>query len=114
MRPETDQTQLPNRPAFRFRFRTALKVLSILLLSASVPAAVYVRVASKNSAPASNRSTADSKSITASSISKGEVTVHAVGREKPFMNLHDGHESSVVYRGNFAVALQDGSARARS
>src|SRR5262245_15292253 len=46
--------------------------------------------------------------------SKGIVTVQAAGRGKPFLNLQDGREMSVTYRGDEAVvvALKSGAAQA--
>src|SRR5688572_11311173 len=46
----------------------------------------------------------------------GAITVHAAGRGKPFLNLQDGREMSVSYRGDqqAAAALQDGVAQARA
>src|SRR5215213_3170786 len=44
------------------------------------------------------------------------ITVHAAGRGKPFLNLQDGREMSVNYRGDqqAVAALQNGSAHARA
>ena len=46
----------------------------------------------------------------------GAITVHAAGRGKPFLNLQDGREMSVNYRGDqrAVAALQNGAAQARS
>ena len=46
----------------------------------------------------------------------GAIAVHAAGRGKPFLNLQDGREMSVEYRGDqkAAAALQNGAAQARS
>src|SRR5512141_1052921 len=102
MRPLMDQTHQSHRASFRMTFRTALKVLAICLISASVPAAIYVRVASKDSVAVRN--------------SKGQVTVRAAGRGKPYLNLQDGRDTSVAYQGNreLAAALQNGAAQARA
>jgi len=44
------------------------------------------------------------------------VSVHAAGRGAPLMRLRDGHETSVLYRGNpeAIAALENGTARSRS
>jgi predicted outer membrane repeat protein len=46
----------------------------------------------------------------------GAIAVHAAGRGKPFLNLKDGREMSVEYRGDqlAVAALQNGVAQARS
>jgi hypothetical protein len=88
-----------------------LKALVICLISVSVSAAVYVRVASKESPAIKN-----SKESAAIKKSQGEVTVWAAGRGKPFLNLQDGRKTSVDYQGNpeLVAALQNGTAQARA
>jgi hypothetical protein len=46
----------------------------------------------------------------------GAITVHAAGRGRPFLNLQDGREMSVNYRGeqSAVAALQNGVAQARA
>jgi|GEM_PF-2237934 len=46
----------------------------------------------------------------------GAITLHAAGRGRPFLNLQDGREMSVNYRGEqgAVAALQNGAAQARA
>ena len=60
--------------------------------------------------------TGSSDSAVSTKPRAGAIAVHAAGRGKPFLNLQDGREMSVEYRGDqqAAAALQNGAARARS
>ena len=74
----------------------SIKLLVVCLVIAAVPVALYVRVDSKES--------------------KTAVTVQAAGRGNSYLNLHDGREMQVKYRGDqvSSEALQSGAARARA
>src|SRR6185436_20304138 len=74
----------------------AIKLLLVCLITASVPYALYVRVDSK--------------------ASQAAVTVHAAGHGGQALNLRDGREMRVEYRGDqfSSEALQSGAARARA
>ncbi|HEY6242910.1 MAG TPA: VCBS repeat-containing protein, partial [Pyrinomonadaceae bacterium] len=102
MRPMTEHAHESLRASFLRTPKTTVKLLTILLISASASLALYVRVASKSSALVKN--------------SKGQVTVWAAGRGKPFLNLKDGRDMTVKYSGpsSLADALQNGSAQART
>src|SRR5258705_6490978 len=108
MRPVMNQLQQTHRLFSRMVTRTRLQLLTIGLIVVSVPLALYVRVKSEDSVALSKNS------VVLTKTSKGQVTVHAAGRGKPFLNLQDGREMSVNYRGaqEAAAALQSGSARA--
>ena len=82
--------------------RTAIKLLVLCLVIATIPLALYVRVDSKSSKP----------EITA----KTAITVQAAERGKPFLNLQDGREMAVAYRGDQKLtnALQEGAAQPRT
>src|SRR2546423_41367 len=96
----------------RLSTRTLLKLLTICLIVASVPLAVYVRVKSAASV-ALNK---PENSIALSKDPKGHVTVQAAGRGNPYLNLKDGHQMTVAYRGVSGVtsALQNGTASSRT
>ena len=109
MRPRmnpTHQTQTP----FQITIRTAAKLLALCLIVAAVPVALYVRVKSAAS------SASNSKLVELTKKSKGQVTVQAAGRGKPFLNLRDGRDMTVTYRGDraAATALQTGAGQPRS
>jgi CSLREA domain-containing protein len=74
----------------------AIKLLVLCLVTASVPLALYVRVDSMDS--------------------KEAITVQAAGRGGQALNLQDGREMRVEYRGDqfSSQALQSGAARARA
>ena len=110
MRPLSNPTHKSPNPLSRISSKTFLKLLTICLLVAAVPAAVYVRVKSAASV-ASN-----TKFVELTKKSKGQVTVQAAGRGKPFLNLQDGSDMTVTYRGDraAATALQTGAAQARA
>ncbi|HJY30558.1 MAG TPA: hypothetical protein VJ306_21170, partial [Pyrinomonadaceae bacterium] len=86
--------------------------MAIFLIVAAVPLALYVRVKSEDSA----RFSKADESVARTRRAKGQPTVHAAGRGKPFLNLQDGREMSVTYRGDDAAgaALQNGLAQARA
>jgi hypothetical protein len=58
----------------------------------------------------------NSEAATPAKARTGAIAVHAAGRGKPFLNLHDGRSMSLDYRGDkqAAAALQSGAAQARS
>ena len=82
-------------------------LLTVCLMVASVPVVQSLRGTSV-------RRTEESVAVDAHR--GGRVTVHAVGRGKPFLNLRDGREMSVMYRGDRAAAdpLQNRTAQSRS
>src|SRR5215470_19806568 len=102
MRPMMEQAHQTLRAFLKGTSKITLKLVAIFLISASVSLALYVRVASKNSPLPRNQ--------------KGQVTVWAAGRGKPFLNLKDGRDLSVKYNGqsDLSNALQNGSAQART
>src|SRR5688500_9095764 len=113
MHPLLNQSHKSPRPFFRLSIRTAFKLLTICLLVAAVPLALYVRVKSEDSARWFGGA---EDSVARPMRPKGHVTVQAAGRGKPFLNLQDGREISVAYRGDqgAVVALQSGAAQARA
>ena len=92
----------PKHKNFRSRRNIARFLLTASILGVTV--AVVAGVI------ASRRST---QSVIARSST---ITVRAADRGKPFLNLQDGHEMMVDYRGNqqAAAAFQNGTARARA
>src|SRR6185503_15604462 len=98
-----------NGPLFRNTLKAAAKLTAICLIAIAVPLALYVRVKSKG-APTSTAAATSSKRT------KDTVTVHAAGRGKPFLNLQDGRERVVTYKGDQAAvaALQSGAAQPRA
>src|SRR5258705_11440868 len=81
---------------FPMTARASIKLLTVCLVIAAVPLALYVRVDSK--------------------ASKTAVTVKAAGLGKPYFNFADGRQLRVDYRGeqNLTAALQSGQAQPRS
>src|SRR2546423_9876067 len=96
----------------RLSTRTLLKILTICLIVASVPLAVYVRVKSAASV-ALNK---PENSVALTKGSKDHVTVQAAGRGNPYLNLKDGRQMTVNYRAVSGVtnALQNGTASSRA
>src|SRR5678815_5720653 len=111
MRPFISQTQ-SHGSSLRKTITTVAKVLAICLIVAAVPIALYVRVMSNDSA----RFFKTEESSARTKRPKEQVTVHAAGRGRPFLNLQDGHEMGVTYQGDPAAvaALQSGGAQARA
>jgi Bacterial Ig-like domain (group 3)/PKD domain/Calx-beta domain len=111
----SNQTPETHRPSFRMSIRTALKLLAICLIVVAVPLALYVRVRSEHSGLFAKDSVAVNP-VTVKKHSKGQVTVQAAGRGKPYLNLQDGRKASVEYRGDsvLAGALQNDTAQARA
>src|ERR1041384_4257751 len=109
MRPRMNPTH-QTQTQFQITIRTAAKLLALCLIVAAVPVALYVRVKSAAS------SASNSKIVELTKKSKGQVTVQAAGRGRPFLNLKDGRDMTVTYRGDraAATALQSGAAQARS
>src|SRR5215216_7835431 len=113
MRPLMNKTHQSQSPSTQTTIKTVVKLLAILLIVAAVPLALYVRVKSESSGGWFSKT---EDSVARTKRPKGQVTVHAAGRGKPFLNLQDGHAMSVTYRGDqaAAAALQSGAAQARS
>ncbi len=113
MRPPMNQTHQTQTSSARITIKTAAKLLAIFLIVVAVPLALYVRVKSESSA---GWFTKAEDSVARVKRPKGAVTVQAANRGKPFLNLQDGHEMSVTYRGDQAAvaALQSGGAQARA
>ncbi len=113
MRPLMNQTHNSQTLSSRITIKTAAKLLAILLIVVAVPLALYVRVKSEDSAKFSN---AENSVVEVTKRAKQHATVQAAGRGKPFLNLQDGREMSVTFRGDQAAvaALQSGAARARA
>jgi hypothetical protein len=111
MRPLVNQTQHTQASSSR-TIKIAAKLLAICLIVAAVPIAFYVRVKSKDSPKFSKAE----RFVTSTKRAKENVTVHAAGRGKPFLNFQDGHQVSVTYRGDQAAvaALQTGGAQPRA
>src|ERR1044072_5307268 len=109
MRPRMNPTH-QTQTQVQITIGAAAKLLPLCLIVASVPVALYVRVKSAAS------SASNSKIVELTKKSKGQVTVQAAGRGRPFLNLKDGRDMTVTYRGDrgAATALQTGAARPRS
>src|ERR1043165_3964664 len=109
MRPRMNPTH-QTQTQVQITIRTAAKLLALCLIVAAVPVALYVRVKSATS------SASNSKFVELTRKSKGQVTVQAAGRGRPFLNLKDGRDMSVTYRGDraAATALQTGAAQPRA
>ncbi|HKV35207.1 MAG TPA: hypothetical protein VJP89_12810, partial [Pyrinomonadaceae bacterium] len=109
MRPLTNKTPPTPRTS---KIRIAAKLLAILLIAVAVPLSLYVRVKSEGGTWFSKAV----NSVSPARRAKEHVTVHAAGRGKPFLNLQDGREMGVTYRGDQAAvaALQSGAAQARA
>ncbi|HJT65247.1 MAG TPA: Ig-like domain-containing protein [Pyrinomonadaceae bacterium] len=103
MRPVIDQTHRTPNSFFGISARSVLKLLTICLIVALVPIALYVRVKSEYGRFA----VADSKK-------QEPITVHAAGRARPFFNFQDGRQISANFSGAAAQALQSGQAQARA
>src|ERR1044071_6774493 len=117
MRPLATQTQPSKASSTRLTIRTIVKLLAILVIAVAVPLALYVRVKSESSPSWLSKAVS---SVTGTSTitrrPKDHVTVQAAGRGKPFLNLQDGRESRVTYRGDQAAvaALQSGAAQPKA
>jgi hypothetical protein len=107
-----NQTHQSQKRSSRITVRAAAKLLALFFVIGAVPLALYVRVKSEDSA----RFSKADKSVELTKLAKEAVTVHAAGRGKPFLNLQDGREMTVTYRGDqaAAAALQSGAAQARA
>src|SRR5262245_43200904 len=79
-----------NSCTFCITTRTGVRLLTICLLSVASCLALYVGVASKGDSVALRKA-------------KGEVTVWAANRGKPFLNLQDGRGMRVTYKGDDAA-----------
>ena len=96
----------------RFAASNNVRVPTRCLALAGAPFALYAIVESKAAAPLAFRACGAANSTTPNPF----VTVHAAGRGKPHLNLQDGRETGVEYRGDCDLtnALQEGSARPRA
>ena len=96
MYPFNNSTSKTRVAFFPLTGRTSMKLLVVCLVAASVAVALSVRVDSKDS--------------------KAAITVQAAGRGGQGLNLRDGREMRVEYRGDqfSSEALQSGAARARA
>src|SRR5215212_4596104 len=112
MRPPMNQSHQTPSPSSRITIKTAAKLLAILLIVAAVPVALYVRVKSEDSAKFSKAE----NPVARTKRPKEHVTVQAAGRGMPYLNLQDGRNASVEYRGDSALAsaLQNGAAQPRA
>src|ERR1043165_2695054 len=110
MRPVSNKTHQNPSLFSRITTRTLFQLLAIGLIVGLLPVVLYVRVKSAASVASSP------KFVELTKKSKGQVTVQAAGRGKPFLNLRDGQDMTVTYRGDraAATALQSGAAQARS
>jgi hypothetical protein len=79
---------------------------------AAVPLAVYVRVRSENAGALKNSL---KNSVVLKEPSR-PVTVQAAGRGNPYLNLKDGRQMALAYRGNSGAitALQNGTTSSRT
>jgi hypothetical protein len=91
--------------------RVLFIALVVLVVLAGVAITKSSAVKSTLAVIVGNSDVSGSRKITA-----GEITVHAAGRGKPYLNFADGRSMKVEYRGDSALtsALQNGSAQARS
>ena len=112
MRPLMNKTHQSQTLSSRITIKSTAKLLAILLVAVTVPLALYVRVKSEDSA----RFSKAEGPVSVTKRAKEQVTVHAANRGRSFLNLQDGHEMTVTYRGDQAAvaALQSGAAQARA
>src|SRR5688572_13387723 len=112
MHPPMNHTHQAHSPYSRITLITVAKLLAIFLIVAAVSLAFYVRAKSEDSAKFSKAE----NTVAGTNRPKGHVTVHAAGRGKPFLNLQDGKEMSVTYRGDEAAvaAMQSGASQPRA
>ena len=98
-----------------FRLTLSHRLLFITLIVMLVLGGVGI---SNSSAVKSTLSvlTGNSERAVSTKTPAGTITVHAAGRGRPFLNLQDGREMSVNYRGeqSAVAALQNGAAQARA
>ncbi|HJU62895.1 MAG TPA: CSLREA domain-containing protein, partial [Candidatus Binatia bacterium] len=109
-RPVINRTHRTLNQTSRIKIRTALKLLTICLIAAVVPFALYVSVKSEDSARFSFFKVKEAKK-------QVPVTVKATGRGNPFLNVKDGSQMMTVsYRGASGAvsALQTGAAGGRA
>src|SRR5215213_4798125 len=107
--------RLHAKSSLLLKFALSHRFLFITLVAMLVLGGVGI---SNSSAVKSTLSVIAGNSDVASSTTTptSAITVHAAGRGKPFLNLQDGREMSVNYRGDQAAvaALQNGAAQARA
>src|ERR1044072_34570 len=108
MRPRMNPTH-QTQTQVQITIRTAAKLLALCLIVAAVPVALYVRV---NSAAST---ASESETVALTKMAEGRVRGRAAGRGRPFLNLKDGRDMTVTYRGDraAAAALQTGAAQPR-
>jgi CSLREA domain-containing protein len=113
MRAFMNLTRLTPSLSFRIRRRRAIWQLATLaLVVTAVPLALYVRVKSENYV-AAKFAAANSVGIKAPKV---QVTVQAAGRGNTYLNLKDGRQMALAYRGGSSAvsALQNGVASSRT
>ena len=103
MRPVIDQTHRTRNSFFPISARSLFKLLTICLVLAIVPVALFVRVKSEYGRFA----VADSKK-------QEPITIHAADRARPFFNFQDGRQIAANFSGAGAQALQSGQAQPRA
>src|SRR5499433_3145408 len=87
----------------RISARSLLQLLTVCLIVAIIPIALYVKVKSENT-----------RLLISNSKKQEVVTVHAAGRARPFFNFQDGRQISANFSGAAAQALQSGQAQAQT
>ena len=110
MHPVSTQTHRTHNSFFRISARALVKILTLCLILAIIPVALYVRVKSANFFAAKSASSLAIKD----SRKQGAVTVHAMGRATGFYNFQDGRQVAANFSGAGAQALQSGQAQARA
>jgi len=114
MRPVSDQTHRTPKSFIKMPTRAAVKLVAVLAIVAFIPLALYVRVNSKNAAAAAKSAGAAAAKPLVALEPKRQVSVQAAGRGNPFLNLKDGRQMALAYRGDSASALQSGAASPRA
>ena len=106
MRPVPNYAHRTPNSLFRLSSRTVLHLVAGFLIVAFIPVALYVRVNSKSSPPLNS---------VVLENAKRPVTVQAAGRGNTFLNLKDGHQMGLAYRGNAGAitALRNSTANSR-
>src|SRR3954465_11004682 len=98
---------------FVLRFSLSHRILFVTVVAMLVLGGVGI---SHSSAVKSTLSVLADNSATSTKASAPPITVHAAGRDKPYLNFVDGHSMAVAYRGDSALAgaLQNDTAQGRS
>ena len=100
MRPLATQTHTSKASSARITIRATVKLLAIFLIAVAVPLALYVRVKSEGSPSWLTKAVSSVTGTDSAKRPKNHITVQAAGRGKPFLNLQDGREMRVTYRGD--------------